>query len=267
MRKMKNKRYDLDAQLRQMKIYRIAAAFVGVVLVGVLLYTVCSLPPYGHADNPAENEVVERYVEKGIEETGAINLVAGMILDYRAFDTLGESCVLFLGVISVVMLLMRDKNNYDPQGEREEREDALFGRMENNAILQTACKLVLPVVFLFGIYVILNGHLSLGGGFSGGTIMGGGLILYSLAYGYEQAHALFNFTTFKAITCSCLSVYALVKGYSFFTGANHLESGIPLGTPGNILSSGLILPLNICVGLVVAGTMYCFYSLFRDGEV
>ncbi len=40
-------------------------------------------------------------------------------------------------------------------------------------------------------------------------------------------------------------------------GANHLESGIPLGRPGNIFSAGLILPLDICVGLVVAGTMYC----------
>ena len=48
-------------------------------------------------------------------------------------------------------------------------------------------------------------------------------------------------------------------------GANHLESGIPLGTPGAILSSGLILVLNICVGLVVTCTMYAFYALFRKG--
>ena len=51
-------------------------------------------------------------------------------------------------------------------------------------------------------------------------------------------------------------------------GANHLESGIPLGKPGNILSAGLILPTEYAgVGLVVAGTMYCFYSLFRKGGV
>jgi multicomponent Na+:H+ antiporter subunit B len=44
-----------------------------------------------------------------------------------------------------------------------------------------------------------------------------------------------------------------------------METGIPLGTPGAILSSGLILPLNICVGLVVACTMYTFYAMFRKG--
>ena len=47
--------------------------------------------------------------------------------------------------------------------------------------------------------------------------------------------------------------------------ANGLPSGIPLGTPGAILSSGLIMPLNIAVGMVVACTMYVFYALFRKG--
>ena len=62
-----------------------------------------------------------------------------------------------------------------------------------------------------------------------------------------------------------LGFYSLSKSYSFFTGANHLESFIPKGTPGNILSSGLILPLNIAVGMVVACTMYGFYVMFRKG--
>ena len=62
-----------------------------------------------------------------------------------------------------------------------------------------------------------------------------------------------------------LAFYCLAKSYSFFTGANHLESGIPLGQAGAILSSGLILPLNICVGLGGGRTMYAFYTLFRKG--
>lgn len=44
-----------------------------------------------------------------------------------------------------------------------------------------------------------------------------------------------------------------------------MESVIPLGTPGAILSGGLILLLDICVGFVVAGTMYTFYVMFRKG--
>jgi multicomponent Na+:H+ antiporter subunit B len=50
-------------------------------------------------------------------------------------------------------------------------------------------------------------------------------------------------------------------------GAAGGSTGIPLGTPGDILSAGLILPLSIAVGIVVACTIYCFYSLFSEGEV
>ena len=113
--------------------------------------------------------------------------------------------------------------------------------------------------------MVLNGHLSPGGGFSGGAIIGAGLILYANAFGFEKLNRFFTEKTYKGISFVALAFYCLAKSYSFFTGANHLESGIPLGQAGAILSSGLILPLNICVGLVVACTMYAFYTLFRKG--
>ena len=118
---------------------------------------------------------------------------------------------------------------------------------------------------MFGIYILLNGHLSPGGGFSGGAIMGAGLILHVNAYGYKKTQRFFNEKTYKKVTVGALSFYCLAKSYSFFTGANHIPSGIPLGNAGDIISSGLILPLNICVGLVVACTMYAFYTLFKKG--
>ena len=71
--------------------------------------------------------------------------------------------------------------------------------------------------------------------------------------------------TYKYVSFSALTFYCLAKSYSFFTGANHIPIGIPLGNAGDIISSGLILPLNICVGLVVACTMYAFYTLFKKG--
>ena len=123
----------------------------------------------------------------------------------------------------------------------------------------------MPILLMYGIYVVLNGHLSPGGGFSGGAIMGAALILYLNAFGFEKAGRFFTFSTFRWVTFLALMTYAGLKSYSFFTGANHIHSGIPLGTPGAILSSGLILPLNICVGFIVMCTMYGFYTLFRKG--
>lgn len=57
------------------------------------------------------------------------------------------------------------------------------------------------------------------------------------------------------------------KAYSFYTGANHLGGEIPKGIAGAILSGGFILPLNICVGIIVAFTMYGFYALFSKGDL
>lgn len=95
--------------------------------------------------------------------------------------------------------------------------------------------------------------------------MGAGLIMHVNAFGYKKTQKFFNEKTYKRVTVAALSFYCIAKSYSFFTGANHIPSGIPTGTPGAILSSGLILPLNICVGLVVACTMYAFYTLFKKG--
>ena len=61
--------------------------------------------------------------------------------------------------------------------------------------------------------------------------------------------------------------YALSKGYVFFTGANGIANGITAGKFGAILSGGLMMPLNIAVGLVVACTMYALFTLFRKGDL
>jgi len=138
---------------------------------------------------------------------------------------------------------------------------------KNDMILQRVASLLIPFILLYGIYVIFNGHISPGGGFSGGAIIGAALILYLNAFGFQKTGRFFSYKTFKVVSYVSLTFYAVSKAYSFFTGANHLPSIIGPGNPGSIFSAGLILPLNIAVGLVVACTMYAFYTLFRKGDV
>ena len=259
------KRYEKWPQTRGFqwfrRIYNCVAGLFCLALITVLLLTVNQLPTFGAKDNPTSNEVVSRYITKGLEETGATNIVAGMILDYRAFDTLGESHVLFIAATCVMILLRLDsksKRNQEIRRKPKKTEDP---------ILRMAAKLLTPFILIYGIYIVLNGHLSPGGGFSGGAIIGAGLILMANAFGFEQTDRFFTRKTYSIITVAALLFYSAAKSYSFFTGANHLESGIPKGIPGAIVSGGLILPLNICVGMVVACTMYGFYSLFRKGEI
>ncbi len=257
--------YDLDRN-RSIRFFRRAYQVFGVVfcifLVLMLFSAVSYLPTVGSADRPVNNEVSARYIENGLQETGSVNIVTGMILDYRAFDTLGESHVLFIATCTVLILLRIDRNKKE---ELKDLENDQFYEPKSDMILQTVAKILVPLIVIFGIYVVLCGHLGPGGGFSGGAIIGAGLILYVNAFGFEKTEKFFTAKTYKRVSFCALVCYSLSKCYSFYTGANHLESGIPLGTPGAILSSGLILVLNICVGLVVAGTMYTFFVMFRKG--
>ena len=265
--------YDLNAWVSRKgrrllsRLYTVLAMTLGVLMIFFLLETVALMPRFGSPDTPMINEVTDRYIQQGLQETGAVNIVAGMILDYRAFDTLGESTVLFIAASAVLILLRIDRNK-DGTPELEliaaESDDRHY-EPRADRIMQGSVMVLTPIIFLFGIYIILNGHLSPGGGFSGGAIISAGLILYLDAFGFEKAGRFFTYNTFAWVSFFALGFYALAKTYAFYMGANGLPSGIPLGTPGAILSSGLIMPLNIAVGMVVACTMYIFYALFRKG--
>ncbi len=252
------------------RFYHAVSIIICISVIAVLLAVVAELPAFGSADTPANgNEVAERYIVKGQEETGAVNIVTGMILDYRAFDTLGESHVLFIAACTVLILLRIDHgaDGRPTQAKLDAEEDDRQFEPKNDRILQKTAFFLVPCIIIFGIYVILNGHISPGGGFSGGAIIGAGLILHLNAFGFRKTERFFTYRVFQTVTLCSLLFYSAAKCYSFYCGANHLESGIPLGSPGSILSSGLILPLNICVGCVVACTMYTFYAIFRKGGI
>jgi multicomponent Na+:H+ antiporter subunit B len=78
-----------------------------------MLITVAELPPYGMPDNPIHNEVYERYVNEAIEDTGVPNTVTAVVLDYRAYDTMFETIVLFTAALAAVIALKSWKKEGD----------------------------------------------------------------------------------------------------------------------------------------------------------
>lgn len=247
-------------QLRFFELsYPFLAALLCAVIIGFMLYTVSALPSFGQASMPVNNAVPQRYIEKGVEETGAVNFVAGMILDYRAFDTLGESHVLYTATTAVLILMMSATAIPEPK--------KVTDIMRRDPILRQTARVIVPAAIVYGIYVIFCGHLGPGGGFSGGAVIGGALILYAISFGFDRLDRVLNLRTFRIIVLCALCFYSLAKCYSFFCGANGLETIFTTGNPGDIFSAGLILPLNIAVGVVVACTMYGFYSLFQRGRI
>ena len=84
---------------------------LGVVLaiaaLIVLLHGIEDLPPWADVDQPASVHVSPRYIERAVEETGVPNIVTAVLADYRGYDTLFETAVIFTAGIAVLMILRR----------------------------------------------------------------------------------------------------------------------------------------------------------------
>ncbi|MCI5745006.1 MAG: hypothetical protein MR270_01835 [Erysipelotrichaceae bacterium] len=246
----------------QVLFYLILSSIAFLLFILVLVAFSTHLSKFGEA-TLTWNYVSRYYIDHSLADTKAINSITGMILDYRAFDTLCESFVLFSAITCVFVLLsgLKDDNLHENKG-------FVF---DKDPIVKYATCILLPMIFIFGVYVVLNGHLSPGGGFSGGAIIGAGLILFSLAFGDKEAQRFFKLKTFKTISAIALLGYSLVKCYSFFMGGMGIFDPIHhwffTFADGSILSGGYILILNICVGAVVSCTMYGFYCLFKKGDI
>jgi multisubunit Na+/H+ antiporter MnhB subunit len=91
--------------------YLFGAAIAAVLLLAVFmcgLKLLDSMPEFGTAIfEIAENSASKTYIARGLEKTGAPNIVASVILDFRAYDTLGEATVLFTSIIGATVILRK----------------------------------------------------------------------------------------------------------------------------------------------------------------
>jgi multicomponent Na+:H+ antiporter subunit B len=79
--------------------------FLSAVTGAALVWGTLALPPFGAADSPIHKHVAPSYLSETIKETGVPNAVTSVLADYRGFDTLGETTVIFTAGIGVMLLL------------------------------------------------------------------------------------------------------------------------------------------------------------------
>ncbi|TFB09296.1 cation:proton antiporter [Candidatus Atribacteria bacterium MT.SAG.1] len=141
--------------------------------------------------------------------------------------------------------------------------------MGSSKIIRTMAQKLFPFIMLFGFYLISHGHLSPGGGFQGGVVLGTAIILLALSHNIEQTEKKFKsrwlnmLEKLGILTLIFLGFLGILLGYSF------LSNFLPLGKPGQIASGGLMLLFNIAIGIkVAAGISAIFYALVRfRGEI
>lgn len=137
----------------------------------------------------------------------------------------------------------------------------------NTAILRNVSRLLLPLIQVFAFYVILFGHLSPGGGFAGGSILGASLLMKRFVFKESADIPIMQSRVLLPVACICLILYGLLKGFVFVMAFFSHHNFAPVGNPGHFLSGGFILPLNFLVGLTVAITFYLIIVLLEEGQL
>src|SRR5690242_10240354 len=133
-----------------------------IVLVVGLLAAIFVTIVFNYSERVSLPALAEAYVGLVPRELGAPNVITGILLTYRGFDTLGEVAVLFMVAASVGLVL-------GPQREwcRSPDKNRYQGAQPSSEIVRTGSEILVPLICIFAAYIIMNGHLSAGGGFQG----------------------------------------------------------------------------------------------------
>jgi multicomponent Na+:H+ antiporter subunit B len=143
------------------------------------------------------------------------------------------------------------------------------GTVIDDQIVRITSRLVVPFIQVYGIYVILNGHLTPGGGFSGGAIFGASLVLIALSFNLEVGVKQISHHTASILESGGALGYALTGLFALFLGGRYLanqSAGFPIGEAGQLFSSGAILVITVFVGIKVASTIVTLFYNIIEGE-
>ena len=129
---------------------------------------------------------------------------------------------------------------------------------QESIVVKTVCRLLAPFIQLFGLYVIMHGHSSPGGGFQGGVILASSFVLLTIGYGVTAVKRRLSLRTLTTLTSAGVLIYAGIGVVCVLLGANYLDYGI-LPLP-DARSLGM-LGIEIGVGMTVMAAMV---SIFHD---
>jgi len=133
-------------------------------------------------------------------------------------------------------------------------------------IVKTIAKFIVPPIILFGVYMILHGHLTPGGGFPGGVIMASAFILLTLAFGKEVASQKLRRSTASLLESTGALIFLSLALLGIVVGGWFFLNFLPKGHPLKILSAGFIPLANIGIGIKVGGGIFAVFltlAIFR----
>lgn len=243
-------------------------AFIAVILVGaLLLYATGDFPALGDPLSPANGSPVSRhYIQEVESETHVPNLVTAILADYRGYDTMFETVVIFVAGIAILAILRAVKDD-DLEIPPSHRADP--PHEGTDLITVMTAKLATPVIQLFALYVVAHGHHSPGGGFQGGVMLGASFILLALTCGLPST--LKRLPEKRGILLAGLGIFiysgtglvCLLLGVNFLD--YHILSQILPSTDPIMARSHAMLIVETGVAFTVTSIMFMIYANLATG--
>jgi multicomponent Na+:H+ antiporter subunit B len=192
------------------------------------------------------------YAENGPKQTGSANLVTAVVVTYRGLDTLGEVTILFVAA-SILGFALKNSRDVPLKSDRTKTSE----------LLKTGATFLVPLIFLLGAYVFLNGHLSPGGGFQGGAIIASGTVLIFLSDPYKKSGKV----VIRFVEALSGMAYVGIGIAGLIFAAGFLDNRIlPLGKFGTIFSAGAIPLIYSIIGLKVGAELSAIVYKLKDAK-
>lgn len=270
---------------------RITGLILFVFLGGLLFYGTFDFPAWGDPDSPASSHLSPYYIEHTLEDTSVPNIVTSVLADYRGYDTMFETIVIFTAGL-VCIFLLRTFTRKTPEsrkyrhiptgitlriekGGKVPDESDHFEQIDSvwipyDLVIRTTCRLIIPFIQVFALYVIAHGHHSPGGGFQGGVILGASFVLFAIGFNLRSAIRKIS-EKFIAVLCALgVFIYAgtgIVCMMFQFNFLDYSALSAILGTDPVTARSHGILIVEIGVGLAVMAVMVVlYYNLASAGK-
>jgi multicomponent Na+:H+ antiporter subunit B len=230
---------------------RRGAAIVLIAFLGVIFATIA----VSYSQRSSLPELAAAYVDLVPRELGAPNVITGILLTYRAFDTLGEVAVLFMVAAGIGLLL--DAVGKEPDQTLLQQSVRATPPTE---IVQNGADILVPLIAIFAAYIVMHGHLGPGGGFQGGAVMASCVLLLLLAkpdYRIKLAH-LSVMESLAGLLIVLLGIAGII-----FAGGFLDNRVLPLGEFGAFFSAGAIPVLSVLLGVKVGCELSVIVERFR----
>jgi multicomponent Na+:H+ antiporter subunit B len=217
-------------------------------LAALVVWGLAGLPDFGHPRGPYA-DLAPRIM---LNERHVTNTVTGVTFDLRGFDTLGEELILFIAALGATVLLraQRTERAVEEAAAAEERR----GPETADALRALGAVLVGPMLLL-GVYIVVHGALTPGGGFQGGVILAGALLLVYAAGQVAAVARVRPVALVEVADAVGAASYTLVAFAGLVFGVAALDNVLPNGMAGSLLSGGTIPVLSVAVGVEVTAAV------------